>query len=146
MRKQDFMAMSLPYNLKCKYITDRIQNYSATKYDAEFDNDFQIIRSIPVIRDTTTDLLKLIVQLDYSDGKPFVPIEILSGLKEFNILCNEGGFIQIRDKKSQQVYSFNSNNPDLKDTLLLIAWHFWPGMSREEQVIYVSNEFDPYTK
>ena len=50
MNKQEFMAMSLPYDIKCKFITERIQHYSATKYEAEFDTKIEVIKSIPILR------------------------------------------------------------------------------------------------
>lgn len=50
MTKQEFMAMSLPYGLKVKFITDRIQSYSSVKYEAEFENKLESIKSIPILR------------------------------------------------------------------------------------------------
>ncbi len=50
MTKQEFMAMSLPYGLKVKFITERIQSYSSVKYEAEFENELESIKSIPILR------------------------------------------------------------------------------------------------
>jgi hypothetical protein len=153
MKKQEFLAMSLPYGLFIKFdkyedITDELAGMEIGSdgiwychYDEFGDVDCNIVK--PIIR-PLYDLSKSIVQADYNDGNPFVPIEILSGLKEYYTLYEEYGCVQIRDKKSLQVYSFNSYNPSFKDAMLLIKWHFWPGMSEGEQVVYVTDDFNPY--
>lgn len=79
MTKQEFMAFSLPYGLKVKYITDRIQHYSATKYEAEFDNIFEVIKSMPILRNIS-DLTKTIEH----KGEKFVPIEELCKISGYN--------------------------------------------------------------
>ena len=50
MNKQEFLAFSLPYGLKVKFITERIQSYSSVKYEAEFENELESIKSIPILR------------------------------------------------------------------------------------------------
>ena len=80
MTKQEFMAMSLPYDLKVKFITERIQCYSAVKYQAEFDAKIEVIKSTPILR-PLSDLIKEILY----KGKKIVPLsEILKDQRSDN--------------------------------------------------------------
>ena len=77
MTKQEFMAMSLPYGLKVKFITERIQSYSATKYEAEFENSvYEPTISIPILR-PFSDLL---IEIEHK-GETFIPIVELAKLQ-----------------------------------------------------------------
>ena len=88
--------------------------------------------SKPVIRHLDT-LTQECVQADYNDGKPFIPIVELAWtykafVHQWNKANTEAALARLR----------------LEDAMLLLRWHFWPNKPEDEEVVYVSDEFNPY--
>lgn len=165
MNKIEFLAASLPYCLY-SYTPNRYEKICLV-YDLNIkenivngDNGYFIILDniIPIIR-PFSDLTKECVQSNYNDGKPFIPIvelakEYYSGIdwgiseygycvdmkkKDVRFILEDNTFYLAEDYH----YVGNIDNP-LSLYQKLIRFHFWPNMKEDENVIYVTDDFNPY--
>ena len=160
MNKQEFLAASLPYGLKCitnicsgqdknlilpimgiNHIKD---NYTIRFYTNGEYGDCFLEDVIPIIRPIDS-LTKECVQADYNDGKPFIPMKELERLFPY---CN----YYLLDDNGSTVIGFDNRDYDndvtIEDmitvTQQLLKWHFWPNMPEGEAVVWVTDEFNPY--
>ena len=122
---------------------------------------------IPIIRPLDS-LTKECVQADYNDGKPFVPIIELLEIELEKSVCRKywkpdashiewkavawkavnrtscfgynkrGAFFHTECGEYQYLYNYE------KLFQQLLKWHFWPNMPEGEEVVYVSDNFNPY--
>ena len=139
MNKIEFLSMSLPYRL---YIMSKdgcvdLRALGMISKECNISSKLKIKEIRPVIRQLS-DITKPCVQSDYNDGEQFVPITELLKFSSFNT-----------DKMSfEEQCSFVNPILDislsLEDATQLIKWHFWPNMPEGEEVVYVTDEFNPY--
>lgn len=138
---------------------------SGNEYDLSDDNwgvgYIEIDEFKPIIRHIDT-LTKECVQADYNDGKPFIPIVELAKMafpkiKKFNVKGNYVDlghgytFHYIKDSFDCKA-GYNDQTWDYHCHVLnqlqlfqqLLRWHFWPNMPEGEQVVYVTEDFNPY--
>lgn len=154
MNKQEFLSASLPYGVKFK-IREWSTNQKSGIYKLagiyetgvvngfNYDNHVTTDKHIPIIR-PLSDLTKECVQADYNNGEPFVPIVELERLFEgfrFCILDNMG-------VTELEFHDCTCSDVTIQDVIplfqQLIKWHFWPSMPEGEEVVYVSESFNPY--
>ena len=85
----------------------------------------------PIIRPMSA-LTEPCVQADYNGGETFIPVyEIFGNINQFEVEC--------------AVHILSSMNKMSASNLQqLIKWHFWPNMPENEQIVYVTEEFNPY--
>ena len=142
MKRNEFLAISLPYGLKiCDYYDfDRfsistlggIQNGSYyDKEGSEMENFKSIVRPLD-------SLTKKCIQADYNDGNPFIPIV------ELEILSDRGSdhafLIAWEDRKYDS--SLIECMPFWMAQMLL-KWHF-SLITEDCEKVYVTNDFNPY--
>jgi len=113
----------------------------------------------PIVRHPS-DLIKPITQANYNGGEPFVPIvelaKIVSPHYDWH-LHQSGKYATVKDIygndfnfEYDEAYNLflRENTADSIDQLqlfqLLWKWHFWPNMPEGEDVVWVTNEFNPY--
>jgi hypothetical protein len=134
-----------------------------------YDNRIKTDKYIHIIRNLS-DLTKECVQADYNDGKPFVPIVELAKyiFEEVNVLRIKNDedisgvkFIDYEYNTCVFVYHYKLNSfcahiehevekyfinvyYQLDLFKLLLKWHFWIDMPENEEVIYVTDDFNPY--
>jgi hypothetical protein len=129
---------------------------------------------VPVIRHPSA-LTKPCVQSNYNGGEPFIPIVELAKIEKliepisFDIMKDLSRGVRgccAKDRFDNQwlMYSYSNDGFSLwhkpyhenehRPTLLenqfqlfqqLIKWHFWPDMPENESVVYVDDNFNPYT-
>ena len=114
MTKKEFLAISLPYGLKVKFITDRIQFYSATKFEAEFDTKIEVIKSIPILH-PLSDLTNEI----FVNGYSFIPIDWFKDKSE-TMLFEDSHLREIILKK----YDYPLLSCSYRTIRKLVEWHF----------------------
>ena len=132
--------------------------------DEEFRSGENILPIIRPLDSLTTEC----VQADYNDGKPFVPIIELLEIELEKSVCHKywkpiaahiewkavkwkavnrtscfgyskgGAFFHTECGEYQYLYNYE------KLFQQLLKWHFWPNMPENEEVVYVTNEFNPY--
>ena len=149
MTKQEFLAASLPY--RAKFINkvtyeDAVMLLHGVVFDEVLSQygKFSIKDAKPIIRPLDS-LTTECVQTDYNDGKPFIPIKELERLFPY---CN----FYLLDDNGKIVIGFDNRDYDndvtIEDMMLIIQqllkWHFWINMPESEEVVYVTNEFNPY--
>jgi len=128
-------------------------------------NEFEDFK--PIIRPLDS-LTKECVQADYNSGKPFVPIIELLEIELEKSVCRKywnptashiewkavawkavnrtscfgynkrGAFFHTECGEYQYLYNYE------KLFQQLLKWHFWPNMPENEEVVYVTEEFNPY--
>ena len=160
MTKIEFLSASLPYGLNviCKYDDeDIVENLTGvTCYGEQIhcdDYEGEIKNVIPIIRHIDT-LTQECVQADYNDGRPFIPIVELAKLqwptftwhlKNNRAESTEKAMFTLEDGV---FYIHTVFGIEVKDQLPLIQqllkFHFWPNKPEGEEVVYVSEEFNPY--
>lgn len=137
MDKKEFMAMSLPYGLKVKYITDIIRPYSSIMYESEFEDSI-VIKSKPVLR-PLSDLTKEI----HHGGETFIPAGRLVPESFGHIQNREIGdfldrnvviILNVDTDEQLHIYTDNGisistrkhrfNVSDFRIIKLLVIWHF----------------------
>lgn len=203
MTKQEFLAASLPYNLKCQYcgvisydidcdgddVNHQYGNKVALLKELRFYKKYWIAKCgvksmalkrfnngdglLPIIRPLDS-LTKECVQAGYNDGKPFIPIvelakiadphslyakriffsnQLLRKLNSYSVVFyNKGGlsemyFEYIVDEATFCMIDENGKrlvHNQFRLFQLLLKWHFWPNMPKGEEVVYVSENFNPY--
>jgi hypothetical protein len=152
MTKIEFLSTSLPYDLlllgnngdeEYTAVLGGIQcDIQYERYYDESGNEFEDFK--PIVRPLDS-LTKECIQSDYNDGKPFFPIKELEGLFPY---CN----FYLLDDNGKTVIGFDNRDYDndvtIEEMMLiiqqLIKWHFWLNMPENEEVVYVSDEFNPY--
>lgn len=136
MTKQEYLAFSLPYGLKCKFITERIQSYSAIKFEAEFDTKIEVIESIPILR-PLYDLTKPIEH----NGEVFVP---LVRLLEHN--CFDVELMDLEDIREYEQTFRMTGLITLHDLPLYLEWHFdlFGGIDNGDAIDINSLQENPY--
>lgn len=135
--------------------------YLELKHPHKRETDISLIKFAgkPIIR-PLSDLTKKCVQADYNDGKPFVPIvelaKMVTNISGYKLVNRELGYVlQVKDREflyHSGTNSFNFFIGSLKEIVpyqlqlfqQMIRWHFWPDMPDGEEVIYVTDEFNPY--
>ena len=145
MKKIEFLAASLPYDLKVKEID----------LDLVFSLNIKLLELIsllgfngqylPIIRHLES-LTKECVQSDYNEGNPFVPIVELNKLfdyKDVEIVY------YINNGLGWRIGGCFANTAVITDMMLIpicqmLKWHFWPNMPEGEEVVYVTDSFNPY--
>ena len=134
---------------------------------------FSIKDAKPIIRPLDS-LTKECVQAGYNDGKPFIPIvelakiadphslyvkriffsnQLLKKLNSYSVVFyNKGGlsemyFEYIVDEATFCMIDENGKrlvHNQFRLFQLLLKWHFWINMPESEEVVYVTDEFNPY--
>ena len=169
MTKQEFLAASLPYDLILlgnngdEEYTAVLGGIQGDRYYDESGNEIEDFK--PIIRPIAS-LTKECVQSDYNGGKPFIPIvelaklglsKIDSKVYTFDRWYNEGYFYIAECIGSKRLV-FDGNSfwyqngwgsitiPQNQLQLFqqLLKWHFYPDMPENEEVIYITDEFNPY--
>ena len=119
-------------------------------------NDFirtSIKNVTPAIRHLDT-LTQECVQADYNNGEPFIPIVELARMAfpRYSITLGEG-FAWVDTDWDNLKFIFNDSDFNCEGRRIvnqlqlfqqLIRWHYWPNMPEGEEVVYVTNEFNPY--
>lgn len=133
-------------------------------------NDFirtSIKNVTPAIRHLDT-LTQECVQADYNNGEPFIPIVELAKIA-FNVTTTADYELSFRNNEYKVVFKQGNkfisalvlnvntfiflshtctNNSYINNQLQLfqqlLKWHFWPNKPEGEEVIYVSETFNPY--
>lgn len=170
MTKQEFISMSLPHDLCIVFKEDsgRITGLDFFNeeiyilYKKRYEIAMPLQDVVPIIR-PFSDLYKECVQSDYNDGKPFIPIVELAMIasenksapwvitKDMTCVYNDrykdefrlyDGFFHVISDNYRN--SFTYIPPQFELFQQLIKWHFWHNMKEDEQVIYVTEEFNPY--
>ena len=174
MTKQEFLAASLPYGLKHQLTEKGIFNLDmeypnsrnncmkiigtcGEDYDLS-DGDWgvgyiDIDEFKPIIRHPDT-LTQECIQEDYNDGKPFIPIVELARIAfpQYCIKFEDGRVLVDTD---WDIASFNFNGKDFASDFFrvfnqlqlfqhLLKFHFWPNKPEGEEVVYVTETFNPY--
>lgn len=144
MTKHEFLVISLPYGIKCKYkfetlsrvkvnnkifkldCIDLSQEWRYWTSDDNFTRQFNLIgkgfRSFdfrPIVR-PLSDLTKECVQADFNNGNPFYPRNILMNLssgKQFQI--TELGFYSLNFG-----VHYNISKLPFEFIQILVKWHF----------------------
>ena len=117
----------------------------------------------PIIRPLDS-LTKECIQADYNDGKPFIPIVELARYLYDGISWTGNYTLNENHVHFDSYESYNEfwysvehrcfmtlmNDEDipvhnqLQLFQQLLKWHFWPNMPEGEEVVYVSDNFNPY--
>ena len=136
-------------------------------YENQIDYPLPPQKILPIIRPLDS-LTKECVQADYNGGKPFVPIIELLEIELEKSVCRKywkptashiewkavawkavnrtscfgynkrGAFFHTECGEYQYLYNYE------KLFQQLLKWHFWPNMPENEEVVYVTDEFNPY--
>ncbi len=170
MKKTEFLSASLPYGAKfINKVTyeDAVMLLHGVVFDEVLSQygEFSIKDAKPIIRPLDS-LTKECVQSDYNGGKPFIPIVELAKLGQsqidndiytFDKWYKDGEFY-IAECSGAKRFLFEVNSfwyqngwghiCVVKNQLQLfqqmLKWHFYPNMPENEEVIYVTEEFNPY--
>lgn len=129
MTKQEFMAMSLPYGLKCQFLNSTY-DYTPMKYVFEFINNGK--KSTPILRP-----LSMLTEPCLQGGEiPIDAIKLNCDLRYEDVICS--------NLKS------NPDNVNMECVpmwiiILLMKWHFdIVGLIEKCEAIPVTPEFNPY--
>ena len=150
MTKQEFCAIGLTNGLKMAEVDDEGKIIGVKEiYSGRYNSFIEFPYYKPIVR-SLDDLTKPIVQVDYNNGEPFMPIvELLKPNIDLNgaefywietCICvkgSVGGF-------GGTILSIENPCLSLNQFQLLLKWHFWPDMPGGEEVVYVTDEFNPY--
>jgi hypothetical protein len=159
MNKIEFLAASLPYKLECRlkhdyaftslnclltgiYVDNDDLYVNLGVYDGD-DLSYDLKNAIPIIRHLDS-LTQECVQDDYNNGEPFIPIVELAKMAV-------NGTEDFIENSIQSIYYFIDNKNFSRMEFLpfviiqqLLKWHFWPAMPDGEEVVCVSDDFNPY--
>lgn len=130
MTKQEYMAMSLPYDLQVVNEKGVRKTYAAVHYSYEFEPDFE--KFTPILR-PLSDLTKPIEH----KGEKFVPI----------IKLLENGFFDTRKMSKEEIMSFvGAYLITLNDLPLYLQWHFdlFGGIESGEAIDVNTLDINPY--
>jgi len=130
MTKQEYMAMSLPYDLQVVNEKAVRKTYAAVHYSYEFEPDFE--KFTPILR-PLSDLTKPIKH----KGEKFVPI----------IKLLENSSFDTRKMSKEEIMSFvGAYLITLKDLPLYLQWHFdlFGGIESGEAIDVNTLDINPY--
>ena len=148
MNKNEYIAISQPYDLKCQiqnkiYTVQGLQNYAKVVRVLLTDNDFNkhcFLSDCKPICFPLSSLSKKIQIKDYNDGKPFVPIVELSTLFHLQMYqFINGAFYDNNYGK----YIEDLQEMPFNVVQTLLSWHFAISLS-ESEFIPVTEDFNPY--
>ena len=154
MKKIEFLAASLPSDLKINVIDDeRKTTHIATLHASRFHSFATFSYYQPIIRHINT-LTQECVQADYNEGKPFIPIVELARMAfpMYSITLGEG-FAWVDTDWDNLKFIFNDSDFNCEGRRIvnqlqlfqqLIRWHYWPNKPENEEVVYVTETFNPY--
>ena len=129
MTKQEYMAMSLPYDLQVFNEKGVRKTYAAVHYSYEFEPDFE--KFTPILRPLTY-LPRLIIQKGYNNEAPFFPLYRL----------------QREDKAftTDFIHAFGVEECKFSVIELLLKWHFdlFGGVESGEAIDVNSLDINPY--
>lgn len=150
MNKQLYLAIGLTNGLKCYVpyvygpdlseiydIEGMINDYLYTSAMEEDDMPLHL-REFGLVVRPLSDLTKPIVQANYNNGEPFVPNDEIEKIFGGRLYMANG--LRMENEYAE-AYSVNEAMDIIQ---LLLSWHFWPNMPENEQVVYVTDEFNPY--
>ena len=130
MKKEEFLAMNLPFDLMMAEINDDGVIVRRSKLCPSRYHDFATHDYYKPYLHPLSDLAK---PIEHS-GEKFVPIERILGLGKkdgdasspwnYKILINDNNLIRIELVRSQQTLELNFRDLSLKHAMLLIDWHF----------------------
>jgi hypothetical protein len=166
MTKQEFLSASLPYGLAIKnskeydFVKGIDECEVTSLFRGNLTNIYSVEEVVPIIRHSS-DLTKPCVQVDYNNGEPFVPIIELTKITGINIFKPkvyhdnfdygiEGRFYNFYlripewDFTYTDGYEFYGISNQFRIFQQLLKWHFWIDMPESEEVVYVTEEFNPY--
>lgn len=146
MKKIEFLATSLPSGLKvniCYFngcADTKCVKLIGRDLDDDLNGDYKVI---PIIRHPDT-LTQECVQADYNNGEPFQPLTSLAhNFRDYEFCYyNEKKILGIKHKYFNDSFMFLSDFEKLNQ--LLLSWHFWLNMPEGEEVVYVTETFNPY--
>lgn len=162
MTKEEFLAMSLPYELyiqngkEADKVVGIVGDSIMTLFRGHLDNVWHIDDAKPILR-PLTDLTKPITQKGYNNGEPFVPIVELAkiiypnhewrlsgGSLPFAIVGN--GYMTFEYDSGYNVFLCNNSAylDQLKCFLKIISWHFNLMDEGEEFVDVNTLDINPY--
>jgi hypothetical protein len=154
MNKIEFLSASLPYGLKNTVVKPydytiiglNLGSEPFISMNRESTGDVHtnfFDKCIPIIRHLDS-LTQECVQADYNNGEPFIPIVELAKMAV-------NGTEDFIENSIQSIYYFIDNKNFSRMEFLpfviiqqLIRWHFWPAMPEGEEVVYISETFNPY--
>lgn len=166
MNKTEFLSASLPYGLKFMskgLYEDAVMLLHGVVFSEVCSQygRFSIKDVKPIIRPLDS-LTKECVQSDYNNGKPFVPaLELVKLEEKYNkwvdiapsipydikiIQKPFGKVLKVTKAEQWVVYLSLTEMERARHYVIqqLIKWHFWPNMPEGEEVVYVTDEFNPY--
>jgi hypothetical protein len=173
MTKQEFMAASLPHGLKCitHHTSNEVKRIIGASfgnrilfrvsYENQIDYPLPFEMILPIIRPLDS-LTKECVQADYNEGNPFVPIVELAKMAFPKYACflsdssdSINKFVSVDTDYDYFRFSFDGFNfsyngyggyisNQLQLFQQLLKWHFWLNKPEGEEVIYATEEFNPY--
>jgi len=134
MNKIEFLSASLPYGLETMFDKTVVRLTFTNVYSAVNNNQVT-----PIIRHLDS-LAQECVQADYNDGRPFIPIVEFYSLTSIDL-----ELIDINEWGEELVRLIKTNSPfQLSQFQQLLKFHFWPNKPESEEVVYVSDSFNPY--
>lgn len=159
MTKIEFLAASLPYGLHVKTYACQINNMKSELYTSlEYFHEFEYPKNnenicYAIIRHLYT-LTQKCIQADYNEGKPFIPIVELARMAfpMYSITLGEG-FAWVDTDWDNLKFIFNDSDFNCEGRRIvnqlqlfqqLIRWHYWPNKPENEEVVYVTETFNPY--
>lgn len=165
MDKIEFLAASLSYDLcvEFKGSSGNITGYDLLNeklyfmYERRYEKSMFLKDVVPIIRQFS-DLYKECVQANYNNGKTFVPIIELAKIAYdedwtlstdcYCAISYHRALFYIYDNWSF-IYSHEYSGDEVPPKQFelyqqLIKWHFWPYMKEDENVMYVTDGFNPY--
>ena len=164
MKKIEFLATSLPYGLmletKEKYGEKELVDLYGYEFNeglvhtSDREEDWWSYDCLnPIIRHPDT-LTQECVQADYNNREPFIPIVELARIAfpQYCIKFEDGRVLVDTD---WDIASFNFNGKDFASDFFrvfnqlqlfqhLLKFHFWPNKPENEDVVYVTETFNPY--
>ena len=160
MTKQEFCAIGLTNGLKMAEVDDEGKIIGVKEiYSGRYNSFIEFPYYKPIVR-SLDDLTKPIVQVDYNNGEPFVPIMELAKLALDNpkskwkivdgMAVDDNTNCFLFDKKtfdfnlvSTKLGMVGSIANQLKLFQLLLKWHF-DLITKEYEKVFVTDEFNPY--
>lgn len=162
MTKIEFLATSLPSGLKVNicYFNGCADTKCVKLIGRDLDNDLNAdYKVIPIIRHLDT-LTQECVQADYNNGEPFIPIVELAKIafpdEEWQLHNSEKEAISFQDSGWHGEFWYDEEYciilmcglghfiNQLQLFQQLIRWHYWPNKPENEEVVYVTETFNPY--
>ena len=148
MTKLEFLAFNLPYGILFQRFEGSLKLLSidssmGKKPERRSIQTFTQDEGYKPICRPLSDLTKKIVQADYNDGKPFIPIEQIK--KDIGCGMHDLYFDWIRSflGAGESKYRISVNQAPFEIFQLFLKWHFAIGLE-ENEFIPVTETFNPY--